>query len=156
QGQRLFVQGDAADELGRDRRQGHLQERLQADRALLPAEHLSWRAAWLGAALLLICASSAAAKPRCYGAAAGDPVKTSPSTGQTLRPTPDEALITPNVACTRGEVGDMATSCAVGEPAEKATATVAMLGDSHAGHWRAAMEAVAMKKDWRVLEIARP
>ena len=111
---------------------------------------------WLGAALALAVAAPAHAKPRCYGAAARDPLKPCTSAVKTVTPTPDDAAITPNIACTRGEVGDMATSCAVGVPAEKAVATVAMLGDSHAAHWRATMEAVARKEHWRVLEIARP
>jgi hypothetical protein len=50
----------------------------------------------------------------------------------------------------------MATSCAVGVAPEQAKATVAMLGDSHAAHWRATLQAVAEKRKWRVLEIARP
>ena len=113
-------------------------------------------AAALTAAFALALTGSAHAKPRCYGAAARDPEKPCTSTTKTVTPTPDEALITPNIACTRGEVGDMGTSCAVGVSAEQAVATVAMIGDSHAGHWRAALEAVAERKRWRVLEIARP
>ncbi len=108
------------------------------------------------AAAALTLTGSAQAKPRCYGAAARDPLKPCTSTTRTVTPTPDEALITPNIACTRGEVGDMATSCAVGVAPEKAKATVAMLGDSHAAHWRAAMQVLADKQQWRVLEIARP
>jgi hypothetical protein len=110
----------------------------------------------LTAALALSLAGSAHAAPRCYGAAARDPHKHCAKEAKTVTPTPDEAAITPNIACTRAEVGDMATSCAVGAPAETALATVAMLGDSHAAHWRATMEAVALRKKWRVLEIARP
>jgi hypothetical protein len=104
---------------------------------------------------LLAFAGSAQAKPRGHGAAARAPHQHCRAT-KTVTPTPDEAAITPNIACTRGEVGDMATSCAVGVPAERAVATVAKLGDSHAAHWRATMEAVGRKKKWRVLEIARP
>jgi SGNH domain (fused to AT3 domains) len=104
----------------------------------------------------LALAGTADGRPRCDGAAARDPHRHCVKHVKTVTPTPDEAAITPNIACTRGEVGDMAASCAVGVPAEQAVATVAMLGDSHAAHWRATMEAVALKQKWRVLEIARP
>src|SRR5262249_12893054 len=44
--------------------------------------------------------------------------------------------------------------CEVGVTAASATGTVALLGDSHAAHWRAALEVVALAKRWRGLSIA--
>ena len=73
-----------------------------------------------------------------------------------MRPTPDEAAITPNLACTRAQLTEVLDECAYGLPAEDARETVAMIGDSHAAHWRAALAVVAKRKRWRVLEIARP
>jgi len=104
----------------------------------------------LAVALSLLVAGSAEAAPKCVGAAARDPEQRCVSTTKKVTPTPDEAAITPNVACTRGEVAD---ACAVGVAGGE---TVAILGDSHAAHWRAAMEVVAKRKRWRVLEFARP
>src|SRR5207248_1005549 len=44
--------------------------------------------------------------------------------------------------------------CAFGTPASRAVATIALLGDSHAAHWRAALDVVARAKRWHVLSIA--
>jgi hypothetical protein len=44
--------------------------------------------------------------------------------------------------------------CQFGVPPAGATATVALLGDSHAAHWRAALEVVAQAKRWSGLSIA--
>jgi hypothetical protein len=116
---------------------------------------VSARAAWLALALVLVLAAGAqAAKPRCYGAAARDPERacTNPRLERTVTPTPDEAAITPNVACAR----DSADSCAYGVAPEQARETVVMVGDSHAAHWRGALIEVAKRKRWRVIEFARP
>ena len=59
--------------------------------------------------------------------------------------------ITPNVACARG---DLADSCTYGSHVP--LATVALVGDSHAAHWRAGMDALAKSRRWRVVEFARP
>jgi hypothetical protein len=73
-----------------------------------------------------------------------------------VRPTPDEAEVTPNLACTRAQLTDVLDQCAYGLAAADARETVAMIGDSHAAHWRAALAVVARRKHWRVLEVARP
>ena len=46
--------------------------------------------------------------------------------------------------------------CAFGLPAAEAGETVAVIGDSHAAHWRAALAVVAQAKRWRVLELGTP
>ena len=101
---------------------------------------------------LTLFAGAADAAPRCYGAASRDPAKpcVNRSLERKVTPTPEEAAITPNVACTpQGELD----GCSVGVPDGE---TVVILGDSHAAHWRAAMEVVAKAKRWHVLEFARP
>ncbi|HEV2999731.1 MAG TPA: SGNH hydrolase domain-containing protein, partial [Solirubrobacteraceae bacterium] len=37
----------------------------------------------------------------------------------------------------------------------KATRTFALIGDSHASHWRAALRPIALRRNWRGLSIAR-
>jgi hypothetical protein len=49
----------------------------------------------------------------------------------------------------------MVDVCAFGAPADRAVATVALVGDSHAAHWRAALDVVAKEKRWRALTIMR-
>jgi hypothetical protein len=100
--------------------------------------------------LALLFAGTADAKPRCYGAASRDRAKPCHNArlDRTVTPTPEEATITPNVACTPVD----GSGCAFGSGSE----TVVLLGDSHASHWRAAMQVVARRRGWRVLEFARP
>jgi len=101
-------------------------------------------------ALVLLFPGAADAKPRCYGAASRDAAKpcVNHRLDRTVTPTPEEALLTPNVACTPVD----GQGCAFGTGSE----TVVVFGDSHASHWRAGMEVVARAKRWRVLEFARP
>ncbi len=106
----------------------------------------------------LIAAAPAEAAPKCFGAAARDAQRRceNPRLRLVVRPTPDEAAITPNLACTRAQLTEVLDECAYGVPAQDARETVAMIGDSHAAHWRAALAVVAKRKRWRVLEIGRP
>jgi hypothetical protein len=43
--------------------------------------------------------------------------------------------------------------CAFGVAKPRADTTVALIGDSHAGHWKAAMDVVARRKNWYGLNI---
>jgi hypothetical protein len=43
--------------------------------------------------------------------------------------------------------------CEFGVPAERASATFALVGDSHAGGWRAAAQTLALAKGWQGLSI---
>lgn len=96
--------------------------------------------------------------PRCFGAATRDARR--PCVNRRLRrvvtPTPDEAALIPNLACTRVTLSEVLDQCAYGVPAAEARETVAMIGDSHAAHWRAAVAVVAAGRRWRLLELARP
>jgi hypothetical protein len=97
-------------------------------------------------------------RPRCFGAAARDRGRpcVNPRLERVVTPTPDEAALIPNLACTRVTLSEVLDQCAYGTPAADARETVAMVGDSHAAHWRAAVAVVAAGRRWRVLEIARP
>ena len=45
--------------------------------------------------------------------------------------------------------------CEFGVPAAEARNTIALIGDSHAAHWRAALEIVAQQVKWRGISITR-
>jgi hypothetical protein len=110
-----------------------------------------------GAALAAPASRPAAGSPRCFGAAARDPRH--PCSNPRLRfsvfPTPTQAAITPNAPCEPLERRGFVTVCGFGVPAGEAIDTVALVGDSHAMHWRAALAVVAQAKRWQALSIAR-
>ncbi len=68
-------------------------------------------------------------------------------------PSPNEALILPNAPCTPIEAP--ISVCTFGVPPAQATRTVALVGDSHAAHWRAALEVVAKRLRWYGISITR-
>lgn len=93
---------------------------------------------------------------RCRGAAATTPGRRCART-RAVSPTPSEALLTPNVVCQSSAAGDdQFGQCTYGVPAAGALATVGVIGDSHASHWRGAIDAVAKARGWHVIEFARP
>jgi hypothetical protein len=99
----------------------------------------------------------AAATPRCFGAAARDRVN--PCTvAHALRfvavPTPDDAALEPSAPC---RPIDNATppACWFGAARADAVSSVALLGDSHARAWRAAVAVVAHTKDWHGVSLDR-
>jgi hypothetical protein len=69
-------------------------------------------------------------------------------------PTPVEARESPNAPCTRVERSGLLNVCAFGARKARATATIALIGDSHASHWRAAVDMAAESRRWRGLSIA--
>lgn len=106
----------------------------------------------LGAWLLVASvreASSAQARstPQCFGAATRDPEHpcTNPQLRLLVEPKPAEALIAPNSPCAQvTPLTAVPFVCAFGAPPSAASGeTVALLGDSHASHWRAAVDRVA-------------
>lgn len=124
-----------------------MRDRLAPVRAHFGLGIASQIPAALAVALTLLGGSAS----KCEGAAARDPEQRCTNETKRVTPSPDQAAITPNVACARGELAD---SCSYGSKAP--VATVALLGDSHAAHWRAGMEVVAKARKWRVVEFARP
>jgi SGNH domain-containing protein len=95
--------------------------------------------------------------PDCFGAAARDPAHqcSNPALAKVVTPTPSEALLTPNAPCWPHEPRGLVYPCHFGVAPERATATIALLGDSHAEHWRGALEVVAQAKRWRGISISR-
>lgn len=94
-----------------------------------------------------------AATPACFGAASRDPLH--PCHNASLRlavvPTPAEARNVPNAPCGLTLVAGLSV-CAFGV-AEGAATTVALVGDSHAADWRAAVEVVAQSERWHGVSL---
>jgi hypothetical protein len=98
-----------------------------------------------------------AARRRCFGAASRDPriPCRNPKLVLEVVPTPDAAELSPNLPCTPLKAPGLVIPCEFGVPAADALSTVALIGDSHAAHWRAALEYVATKVKWRGVSITR-
>jgi hypothetical protein len=112
--------------------------------------------ALLGLVLLLAGAGHASATPPCFGAASRDPQQPCRNGGLrlTVVPTPREAPHLPNSPCAPVREGSAGPRvCEFGVPADQASATVALVGDSHAGHWRGALEKVAAAERWHGVSI---
>ncbi|HEX2084771.1 MAG TPA: SGNH hydrolase domain-containing protein [Solirubrobacteraceae bacterium] len=88
--------------------------------------------------------------PRCFGAASRDPLEPcrNPRLSRMVHPKPFDALLEPNSPCTFLEREDELSPCAFGVPQEEAAETIALIGDSHAAHWRAALDVVMAAKRW--------
>ena len=95
--------------------------------------------------------------PRCFGAASRDPVKpcSNPSLRKMVFPTPADAELEPNSECRLlGKEGEL-NPCEFGVDASVATETVALVGDSHAAHWRAAIDLIMADKQWRGISMTK-
>jgi hypothetical protein len=88
--------------------------------------------------------------PRCFGAASRDPL--APCRNRALRlrvtPSPRKVATLPNAPCPK--VGTMLGKqmCGLGVKPEQAQRRIALVGDSHAGMWRAAIDHVADELGW--------
>jgi hypothetical protein len=117
-------------------------------------------------AVLLVCAGGAAATAavsargpedrRCFGAASRDPDRRCRDRVllRTVVPTPAEALRRPNAPCRviRTEVPFV---CTFGRSETRANRRIALIGDSHATHWRPALAPVARRKRWAGFSLTR-
>lgn len=93
--------------------------------------------------------------PPCFGAASRDAAHPchDAALDRAVSPTPQEAIRLPNETCTRVHSG-LPSVCEFGAPAD-APQTVALIGDSHAAHWRAALEPVALARGWHGVSLTR-
>ncbi|HEX2087893.1 MAG TPA: SGNH hydrolase domain-containing protein [Solirubrobacteraceae bacterium] len=118
------------------------------------------RRALLGAATALAVAGVAgAATPAdepCFGAAARDRVHPceNPALRTTVYPTPRQARWFPEAPCARVSRSP-AQPCEFGVRGPEATEAVALIGDSHAVHWRAAVAVAAQREGWRAVSFTR-
>ncbi len=96
------------------------------------------------------------AEPRCFGAASRNPHHgcTNRALRLSVMPPPSEAVLSPNARCA---IVSMAVpyTCRFGVRAAIAERTVALVGDSHASHWRGALEVVAQARRWRGYSLTR-
>jgi hypothetical protein len=94
---------------------------------------------------------------RCFGAASRDPERR--CVNKALRyavvPTPAEAKAAQNYPCTPMERADELYACVFGARREEAVKTIALIGDSHAGHWRAALDHVAEQRRWHAISLTQ-
>ena len=112
--------------------------------------------ALLAAALAMPTAASAKAGSRCVGAAAMDPVRPCVNRSLIVEPRPDAVARVPYTYChpVRGQRDP--DVCTFGARSAQARAHVALIGDSHALHWRAALDSVARTRRWHGYSITAP
>jgi peptidoglycan/LPS O-acetylase OafA/YrhL len=96
-------------------------------------------------------------RPSCFGAAARDPAHPcfNASLRQKVVPAPVAARIEGNGPCPHFRRSGEVSVCEFGVAAAQATRNVALVGDSHASHWRAPLDAVARERGWHGLSITR-
>jgi len=108
-----------------------------------------------GTAVAVTADADGTGRPPCFGAASRDPLErcVNPKLRFTVVPSPSEALDAPNAPC-EPVAGDP-YRCTFGSPAEDADGTVALIGDSHATHWRSALLTVAARHHWQGISLTR-
>jgi hypothetical protein len=93
----------------------------------------------------------------CFGAPARSPVArcVDPNLQRTIYPAPEDAPLTPNAACLPMSPDGVLRPCSFGDWKSPRSDTIALIGDSHAGHWRAAVDVVARAHDRRAVSQTR-
>ncbi len=96
------------------------------------------------------------AEPPCFGAASRNPLYrcTAPALRLAVVPTPEEALLSPNARCEIVST-KLPYTCQFGVRSAVANRTIALVGDSHASHWRGALEVVAHSRRWHGYSLTR-
>ncbi len=93
----------------------------------------------------------------CFGAAARSPSThcSDPSLQRTVFPTPSEALLEPNAPCNPVGRASLLFPCTFGPARATGNDSAVLIGDSHASHWRAAVDVVATARGWPAISITR-
>jgi len=98
-----------------------------------------------------------AAHPKCFGAAARDPEQ--PCSNESLKlsvvPTPTQAARARNAPCALVWPQQVIPTCSFGVPRDAAVKRFALVGDSHAQAWRAAMDVFAKAKAWHGVSVTQ-
>ncbi|HEX8121052.1 MAG TPA: SGNH hydrolase domain-containing protein [Solirubrobacteraceae bacterium] len=97
-------------------------------------------------------------QPRCFGAAARAGARGCVNRAllHAVIPSPADAILSPDFLCRRSKrpAGfTIAELCELGYRDEPGPPQVALVGDSHAAHWRAALEVVAQARGWPAVSI---
>jgi hypothetical protein len=101
--------------------------------------------------------AQAAGKLRCFGAASRDPEHRcqNPKLFGLVIPSTRTAKVQPSAPCTQVRFKTPGV-CAFGVSPKRAVSTIAIIGDSHARHWAAALARAARTRRWHGLSIIRP
>ena len=116
-----------------------------------------WAAIGLASAASAGAAAGLPTDRPCYGAPSMDRALAchDPSLRGVVFPAPLDAIIETSPRCANVVHTPDWWECAAGAPAERVTGTVALLGDSHAGHWRPALDHFATARGLRLVSITR-
>ncbi len=98
-----------------------------------------------------------ATRRRCFGAPSRDVIERceNPRLKRALTPHPNDAVLSPNSPCSRLPVQGVLTPCGFGISAPAARETIALVGDSHAAHWRSALEVASQERRWHGVSITQ-
>lgn len=93
----------------------------------------------------------------CFGAASRDRAHpcVNPGLSRVVVPTPAGARYVPPADCQVAYRSRALFVCDWGSNPAAASRTIALIGDSHAAHWRPAVEAVVRHKGWRAVSMSR-
>ncbi|MDX6679385.1 MAG: hypothetical protein QOE31_3437 [Solirubrobacteraceae bacterium] len=93
----------------------------------------------------------------CFGAPARNPAARciDPSLRRMVYPSPQQAPLQPNAECLPTSPEGLLHPCSFGARTPATNDTIALIGDSHASHWRAAVDVVARGYGRRALSITR-
>lgn len=105
----------------------------------------------VGFALAVVAAE--AATPRCFGGPSAAGCR-NPALDRKVIPTPAQAQRMPNAPC-EPVAFDVPFVCAFGAPRGTGADSIALIGDSHAVHWRSALGPVAVRRGWHGSSLTR-
>ena len=96
------------------------------------------------------------AEPRCFGAASRNPRFRciNPDLRLAVMPVPAQAAEDPNAPCVLVSK-QVPYTCQFGVSPARSDRTIAVIGDSHAAHWRGAIEVVAQARRWTGYSLTR-
>src|SRR5207237_10432291 len=108
-------------------------------------------------AIALCAVPQAGAAARCFGAASRDLEHPcfNPQLLRVVSPRPIAALLETDAPCDPFDRAWPISVCWFGVAAAAAPPTIAIVGDSHATHWRPAVNVLARAKGWRGASLAR-
>lgn len=99
--------------------------------------------------------SAAVTDDPCFGAAARTADCADPKLSTTVFPTPQDALLEPNAPCQPLAKSNLLLPCRFGARGPLTKDVAMLVGDSHATHWRGAVDVVAQAHGWPAISITR-